>query len=71
MRPATAPLIFVRRVRIQDGDYFEYYLRQGNKEVNFFLDQEQHEALKFAQMEAEKESQKQELPFSLHVVGRA
>lgn len=72
MKPITPPIIFVRRVKIQDGDYFEYYIRQGDQEVNFFLDREQHEALQSAQLEANREEiRKPESPFSLRVVGRA
>lgn len=71
MKPRTSPIIFVRRVKLQDAEFFEYLIRQGNEEVNFFLDQDSHEALKLAQMEAEKVSQKPEEPFSLRVVGSA
>ena len=70
MKSLLPPVISVRRVTFNGKDYLEYYIAQDNKEpVNFFLDQEQHEALKRAQQEGEKGSQKQEPPFALHVVG--
>jgi len=71
MKPHTPPVIFVRRVTIKDVSYYEYFIRQGSEEVNFFLDQESHEALIHAQSEAEKGTQKLEAPFSLRVVGSA
>lgn len=43
----------VRRV----GKHYEYFIQQGNKKINFFLDQETHDDLRFAQALAEQAPQ--------------
>lgn len=50
MRPIRKPIMMVRRV----GQDFEYYIQQGNKKLNFFLDQETHDDLKQAIQLAEQ-----------------
>lgn len=51
------PSLFVKF----ENNKYEYYIRQGNEYVNFYLLPEMHEALKIAQSQAEPASQKSEL----------
>ena len=52
------PIVMVRRV----GKHFEYYIQQGNRKINFFVDQETHDDLKQQQALAELGPQKVEGP---------
>lgn len=44
------PIVIVRWV----GQHYEYYIQQGNKKINFFLNPETHDELKKAQFLAEQ-----------------
>jgi len=50
MKIKTGPIIMVRKV----AEYFEYYIQQGNKKLNFFLDRSTHDELRHAQALAEQ-----------------
>jgi len=50
------PILMVRRV----GEYFEYYIQEGNKKIHFTLYRETHEDLKQLQLQAEMAPQRRE-----------
>lgn len=55
MKIKRKPIVLVRKVQ----GFFEYYIQQGNRKINFFLDSETHADLKDAQAFAERVPQKQ------------
>ncbi len=63
------PIISVRRV----GNVIEYYIQQGNKRLNFFLDQQTFETLMAAERGVGQAFGKSEAPHPplLRVIGSA
>ncbi len=69
MKIKNPPILSVRRI----GDLVEYYIQQGNKRSNFFLDRRTFETLLIAQEEVAQAFERQAVPPLplLRVIGAA